>query len=168
MTSSAYTCLPCVQFLSSGNDYAARQVCPCIWITSPRETEKILEHVLNLKLSIRTGAGAGAGAAAGAGIITDAAVQASPVSEGVEAVPGSGSGGASAGGGAGAEGGPIPKASHINLRMDMEESAPAVFLSPTPKTKPASINPTEGGHVDNATKPKAKKINVYTGCEEDD
>ena len=34
------------QFLNTGNDLAARETCPCIWITSPRETEKILEHVL--------------------------------------------------------------------------------------------------------------------------
>ena len=26
------------QFLNTGNDYAARDVCPCIWITSPDET----------------------------------------------------------------------------------------------------------------------------------
>ena len=25
---------------------AARETCPCIWITNPRETEKILEHIL--------------------------------------------------------------------------------------------------------------------------
>lgn len=34
------------QFLNTGNDLAARETCPCIWITSPRETEKILEHIL--------------------------------------------------------------------------------------------------------------------------
>jgi hypothetical protein len=34
------------QFLSTGNDLAARETCPCIWITSPRETEKILGHIL--------------------------------------------------------------------------------------------------------------------------
>jgi len=34
------------QFLYSGNDYAAREVCPCIWITSPAETQKILAHIL--------------------------------------------------------------------------------------------------------------------------
>jgi IMP and pyridine-specific 5'-nucleotidase len=34
------------QFLNTGNDLAARETCPCIWITSPRETSKILEHVL--------------------------------------------------------------------------------------------------------------------------
>jgi hypothetical protein len=36
--------------LSAGNDVAARDFCPCIWITAPTETEKILEHVLNYKL----------------------------------------------------------------------------------------------------------------------
>jgi IMP and pyridine-specific 5'-nucleotidase len=34
------------QFLHTGNDFAAREICPCIWITSPLETEKILEHIL--------------------------------------------------------------------------------------------------------------------------
>lgn len=34
------------QFLNMGNDYAARDVSPCIWITNPRETEKILAYVL--------------------------------------------------------------------------------------------------------------------------
>ena len=40
------------QFLSAGNDIAARDSCPTIWITSPRETEKILEHILNYKLGL--------------------------------------------------------------------------------------------------------------------
>lgn len=34
------------QFLNLGNDHAARESCPCIWIVNPRETEKILSHVL--------------------------------------------------------------------------------------------------------------------------
>lgn len=34
------------QFLQNGNDFAARSTCPTIWITSPHETEKILEHLL--------------------------------------------------------------------------------------------------------------------------
>jgi hypothetical protein len=34
------------QFLNTGNDLAARETCPCIWITSPRETQKILGHIL--------------------------------------------------------------------------------------------------------------------------
>lgn len=34
------------QFTLIGNDLAARQVCPTIWITKPQETEKILEHLL--------------------------------------------------------------------------------------------------------------------------
>ena len=38
------------QFLNTGNDLAARETCPCIWITSPRETEKILEHILKVML----------------------------------------------------------------------------------------------------------------------
>lgn len=36
------------QFLNTGNDLAARETCACIWITSPRETEKILEHMLRV------------------------------------------------------------------------------------------------------------------------
>ena len=40
------------QFLSAGNDVAARDSCPTIWITSPRETEKILEHILYYKLGL--------------------------------------------------------------------------------------------------------------------
>jgi IMP and pyridine-specific 5'-nucleotidase len=36
------------QFLNTGNDYAARDVCPCIWITSPDETTYILKQILNL------------------------------------------------------------------------------------------------------------------------
>ncbi len=34
------------QFLNVGNDIKARERCPCLWITSPRETEKMLVHVL--------------------------------------------------------------------------------------------------------------------------
>mmetsp|Transcript_23275 Transcript_23275/g.64911 ORF Transcript_23275/g.64911 Transcript_23275/m.64911 type:complete len:248 (+) Transcript_23275:1006-1749(+) len=36
------------QFLNTGNDYAARDVCPCIWITSPEETTYILKIMLRL------------------------------------------------------------------------------------------------------------------------
>jgi len=36
------------QFLSTGNDVAARSVCPCIWITSPEETTYILKSILKL------------------------------------------------------------------------------------------------------------------------
>lgn len=36
------------QFLNTGNDYAARAVCPCIWITSPEETTYILKTILRL------------------------------------------------------------------------------------------------------------------------
>lgn len=36
------------QFLNTGNDYAARAVCPCIWITSPDETTYILKTILKL------------------------------------------------------------------------------------------------------------------------
>jgi hypothetical protein len=35
------------QFLNTGNDIAARQTCPCIWIINPRETGKVLQHVIN-------------------------------------------------------------------------------------------------------------------------
>eukprot|EP00981_Chlorochromonas_danica_P011412 scaffold3999_cov196-Ochromonas_danica.AAC.8 len=37
------------QFLNVGNDIAARENCPCIWIVNPRETGKILHHVLKYR-----------------------------------------------------------------------------------------------------------------------
>jgi IMP and pyridine-specific 5'-nucleotidase len=37
------------QFLNTGNDFAARDICPCIWITSPNETT----YILNGHSSIR-------------------------------------------------------------------------------------------------------------------
>lgn len=37
------------QFLNVGNDIAARETCPCIWIINPRETGKVLQHVLRHK-----------------------------------------------------------------------------------------------------------------------
>ena len=36
------------QFLNTGNDYAARQTCPCIWITSPEVTTYVLKSILRL------------------------------------------------------------------------------------------------------------------------
>jgi len=36
------------QFLNTGNDFAARDVCPCIWITCPDETTYILKTILRL------------------------------------------------------------------------------------------------------------------------
>jgi IMP and pyridine-specific 5'-nucleotidase len=36
------------QFLNTGNDFAARDICPCIWITSPEETTYILKSILRL------------------------------------------------------------------------------------------------------------------------
>lgn len=36
------------QFLNTGNDFAARSVCPCIWITNPDETTYILKSILRL------------------------------------------------------------------------------------------------------------------------
>lgn len=36
------------QFLGLGNDYAARAVCPCIWIINPAETTYILKSILRL------------------------------------------------------------------------------------------------------------------------
>lgn len=36
------------QFLNTGNDFAARAVCPCIWITCPEETTYILKTILRL------------------------------------------------------------------------------------------------------------------------
>ncbi len=36
------------QFLNTGNDYAARDVSPCIWIINPQETTYILKTILRL------------------------------------------------------------------------------------------------------------------------
>jgi len=36
------------QFLNTGNDFAARDICPCIWITNPDETTYILKSILRL------------------------------------------------------------------------------------------------------------------------
>jgi len=36
------------QFLNTGNDFAARGCCPCIWITSPEETTYILKTIIEL------------------------------------------------------------------------------------------------------------------------
>jgi len=36
------------QFLNTGNDFAARGCCPCIWITSPEETTYILKTIMCL------------------------------------------------------------------------------------------------------------------------
>jgi len=36
------------QFLNTGNDYAARSICPCVWITDPEETTYILKSILRL------------------------------------------------------------------------------------------------------------------------
>jgi len=36
------------QFLNTGNDYAARDVSPCIWIINPNETTYILKSILRL------------------------------------------------------------------------------------------------------------------------
>ena len=36
------------QFLNTGNDFAARDHCPCVWITSPDETTYILKRILKL------------------------------------------------------------------------------------------------------------------------
>lgn len=52
------------QFLKTGNDIAARSACPCIWITSPKETFKILDHVLHFSLSMDRVAKAAAAAKA--------------------------------------------------------------------------------------------------------
>lgn len=37
------------QFLNTGNDFAARDSCPCLWIVNPHETGKVLNHVLKFK-----------------------------------------------------------------------------------------------------------------------
>ena len=44
------TCFPIEgdQFLNTGNDYAARDVSPCIWIINPQETTYILKSILRL------------------------------------------------------------------------------------------------------------------------
>ena len=34
------------QFLNTGNDYEARNSCPCLWIVSPTETKQVLKHIL--------------------------------------------------------------------------------------------------------------------------
>lgn len=55
------------QFLNTGNDIAARDVSPCIWISNPSETGKILQHVLRHygladkldKVAVPSGEGAG-------------------------------------------------------------------------------------------------------------
>jgi len=36
------------QFLNTGNDFAARCICPCVWITDPEETTYILKSILRL------------------------------------------------------------------------------------------------------------------------
>jgi len=36
------------QFLNTGNDFAARDICPCVWITCPNETTYILKSMLRL------------------------------------------------------------------------------------------------------------------------
>jgi IMP-specific 5'-nucleotidase len=36
------------QFLNTGNDFAARDVSPCIWIINPEETTYILKSILRL------------------------------------------------------------------------------------------------------------------------
>jgi hypothetical protein len=36
------------QFLNTGNDFAARDICPCIWICNPEETTYILKSILRL------------------------------------------------------------------------------------------------------------------------
>jgi len=36
------------QFLNTGNDFAARDVCPCVWIINPEETTFILKNILRL------------------------------------------------------------------------------------------------------------------------
>lgn len=36
------------QFLNTGNDHAARAICPCIWIINPEETTYILKSILRL------------------------------------------------------------------------------------------------------------------------
>mmetsp|Transcript_26485 Transcript_26485/g.34342 ORF Transcript_26485/g.34342 Transcript_26485/m.34342 type:complete len:437 (-) Transcript_26485:253-1563(-) len=42
------------QFLSTGNDIAARSVCPTIWISNPRETKCILKTILKIHGLITT------------------------------------------------------------------------------------------------------------------
>lgn len=46
------------QFLNTGNDFAARDICPCCWITSPDETTYVLKTILRLSgLSLEQGPG---------------------------------------------------------------------------------------------------------------
>ena len=41
------------QFLNTGNDVAARDVCPCVWIVNPTETRQVLKHVLLEALQLK-------------------------------------------------------------------------------------------------------------------
>jgi IMP and pyridine-specific 5'-nucleotidase len=36
------------QFLTTGNDHASRASCPCLWITNPDETKRVLKDVLEV------------------------------------------------------------------------------------------------------------------------
>lgn len=38
------------QFLTTGNDLAARSCCPCLWVTSPVETRFVLKAMLRHSL----------------------------------------------------------------------------------------------------------------------
>ena len=40
------------QFLNTGNDHAARACCPCIWVTSPRETRQVIKEILREALQL--------------------------------------------------------------------------------------------------------------------
>jgi hypothetical protein len=75
------------QFLNTGNDIAARETCPCIWIVNPRETGKVLQHIMSHgNIPVRKAAGFGLDAAA-AEELMDALDDPSMIAAGV--VPGS-------------------------------------------------------------------------------
>ena len=40
------------QFLNTGNDYAARNGCPCLWIINEKETRQVLKHILKDALGL--------------------------------------------------------------------------------------------------------------------
>ena len=41
------------QFHSTGNDYAARGICPCVWVSNPRETRQVLKELLKSAMGVK-------------------------------------------------------------------------------------------------------------------
>ncbi len=90
------------QFLDTGNDVAARNCCPCIWILNPKETLKVLQILLGLKRL--SSAAMGGGGSGGGGDLAAATARAegssSPELAAVDGAAG-GEGAADQGGGGG-------------------------------------------------------------------